>query len=80
MLLMNSALAHSAFYYYQKGSQKNKYYKEKQAISQVLTENKQQHGYRRRTKELRTKGILINQKSALKLMKKLNINGKMRNS
>ena len=42
----------------------------------MFNENDQRYGYRRKTAELHTKGIIINHKKVLRLMKMLGIHGK----
>ena len=44
----------------------------------MFNENEQRYGYRRITDELHAKGILINHKKVLRLMKMLGIRGKKR--
>ena len=78
MLLKISSLARSTFYYHLNASKTDKYSEAKQAIEEVFSEHDGRYGYRRITDELRTKGIKLNHKTVLKLMKCLNIHGKMR--
>ena len=78
MLLKISSLARSTFYYHLNASKTDKYIDAKQAIEEVFSEHDGRYGYRRITDELRTKGIKLNHKTVLKLMKYLNIRGKMR--
>ena len=68
----------STFYYHLKASKTDKYFADKEAIKEVFNENEQRYGYRRITDELRAKGIIINHKKVLKLMKMLGIRGKKR--
>ena len=51
---------------------------EKAEIQALFEANKQRYGYRRITALLRQKGIVINHKTVLKLMKSLNLRGKQR--
>ena len=51
---------------------------EKQEIISLFEANKQRYGYRRITAQLRQKGIVINHKTVLKLMKSLDLRGKQR--
>jgi transposase InsO family protein len=69
-------LPRSTFYYHLKHSKKDKYSAEKVEIQQLFEENKQRYGYRRITELLRQKGIVLNHKTVLKLMKRLNLKGK----
>ena len=73
MLLKISCLPRSTFYYHLKGNKTDKYATDKQAIAEVFNENEQRYGYRRITDELHAKGILINHKKVLRLMKMLGI-------
>ena len=68
MLLKISCLPRSTFYYHLKGNK----------TAEVFNENEQRYGYRRITDELHAKGILINHKKVLRLMKMLGIRGKKR--
>lgn len=77
-MLILSALPRSTYYYYCKHSDIDKYKAEKQEIISVFEANKQRYGYRRITALLRQKGIVINHKTVLKLMKSLNLRGKQR--
>ena len=77
-LLAYSKLPRSTFYYYLKQSKADKYTVEKTEIQELFETNKQRYGYRRITLLLRQKGIVINHKTVLKLMKSLNLRGKQR--
>jgi putative transposase len=77
-LLEYSKLPRSTFYYYLKQSKQDKYSVEKVKIQQLFLDNKQRYGYRRITALLRLKGIILNHKTVLKLMKSLNLKGKTR--
>jgi transposase InsO family protein len=77
-LLECSKLPRSTFYYYLKQSKQDKYSIEKVEIQQLFLDNKQRYGYRRITALLRQKGIVLNHKTVLKLMKNLNLKGKTR--
>lgn len=68
----------STFYYHLKASKTDKYIADKQIIKEVYEENEQRYGYRRITDELYAKGIIINHKKVLKIMKMLGIHGKKR--
>ncbi len=56
----------------------DKYAREKAKIQELFELNKQRYGYRRITELLRQKGIVLNHKTVLKLMKSLNLKGKQR--
>ncbi len=71
-----SKLPRSTFYYYLKRSKTDKYATEKIEIKELFKQNKQRYGYRRITSLLRQKGIVLNHKTVLKLMKSLNLRGK----
>lgn len=75
-LLAYSKLPRSTFYYYLKQSKADKYTVEKTEIQELFEANKQRYGYRRITALLRQKGIVLNHKTVLKLMKSLNLRGK----
>jgi transposase InsO family protein len=77
-LLEYSKLPRSTFYYYLKQSKQDKYSVEKVEIQRLFLDNKQRYGYRRITVLLRLKGIILNHKTVLKLMKSLNLKGKTR--
>ena len=67
-------MARSSFYYYQKRFQeKDKYAEIKKMIKQIYHQHKGRFGYRRITLLLKGKGILINHKTVLRLMKVLGI-------
>lgn len=77
-MLAYSKLARSTFYYYLKQSKTDKYNNEKAEIKALFELNEERYGYRRITLELREKGINLNHKTVLKLMKSLNLRGKQR--
>ena len=67
-------MARSSFYYYQKRFQlKDKYAEEKELIKQIYHQHKGRFGYRRIPLLLKEKGILINHKTVLRLMKLLGL-------
>ena len=73
----------STFYYHLKASKTDKYFADKQAIDkqaikEVFEGNAQRYGYRRITLELQAKGMTINHKKVLRLMKMLGLHGKRR--
>lgn len=68
----------STFYYHLKASKTDKYFADKQAIKEVFEGNAQRYGYRRITLELQAKGMTINPKKVLRLMKMLGLHGKRR--
>ncbi len=71
-----SKLPRSTFYYHLKQNKTDKYSSEKIEIQELFKANKQRYGYRRITALLRQKGIVLNHKTVLKLMKSLNLRGK----
>lgn len=75
-----SCLARSTYYYYLKQENIDKYSSIKDEIKQIYENNKQRYGYRRVLLTLRQKGIVINHKTVLKLMKSLKLQGKQRRS
>ena len=68
----------STFYYHLKADKTDKYIADKQAIKEVFEGNAQRYGYRRITLELQAKGMTINHKKVLRLMKMLGLHGKRR--
>ena len=80
-LLRFFAVPRSTYYYYLKQSkQQDKYFVEKQEISEIFKMNKARYGYRRILVVLRQKGYIINHKTVLKLMKSLSLQAKQRKS
>lgn len=72
-------MARSVFYYHIKRSKsKEKYSKEKTLIRSIFQEHKGRYGYRRVTAELRNRGILINHKTVLRLMKGMGLKCQLR--
>ncbi|KAF2517085.1 IS3 family transposase [Flavobacterium foetidum] len=79
LLLNCSNVARSSFYYYQKQSKTADKYKEiKEQINAIYSRHKGRYGYRRITNELRLKGVLINHKTVLRLMKSLGLKSLIR--
>jgi putative transposase len=74
-LLLNCMnMARSSYYYYEKRSQLNdKYQAVKDLIKQIYNHHKGRLGYRRITLLIRQKGIIINHKTVLRLMKILGL-------
>lgn len=74
LLLNQTNMARSRFYYYQKHNKLPDKYKEiKELIKSIYHKNKGRYGYRRITDELQNKGIIINHKTVLRLMKLLGL-------
>lgn len=74
LLLNQSNMARSSFYYYQKQNKLPDKYKDvKELITSIYHKNKGRYGYRRITDELQNKGIIINHKTVLRLMKLLGL-------
>lgn len=74
LLLNHTNVARSSFYYYQKQSDMpDKYKAIKELIKSIYHKHKGRYGYRRITDELNNKGIVINHKTVLKLMKLLGL-------
>ena len=79
LLLDQTKMARSSFYYYQKQSKTpDKYKVIKQYIESIYHKHKGRYGYRRITDELNHKGIIINHKTVLKLMKSLGLKSVIR--
>ena len=67
-------MARSSFYYHQKKSRLPDKYKEiKELIKAIYERHKGRYGYRRITDELQNKGIVINHKTVMRLMKLLSL-------
>ena len=74
LLLNHTNMARSSFYYHQKQSKSlDKYQSIKKFIKLIYHKHKGRYGYRRITDELQNKGIIINHKTVLKLMKSLGL-------
>ena len=74
LLLNRTNMARSSFYYYEKQSQSvDKYQITKELIKSIYHKNKGRYGYRRITDELNNKGVIINHKTVLRLMKLLGL-------
>ena len=74
LLLNQTNMARSSFYYYQKHTKLPDKYKDiKELIKSIYHKNKGRYGYRRITDELQNKGIIINHKTVLRLMKLLGL-------
>lgn len=74
LLLNRTNMARSSFYYYEKQSQSiDKYQIIKELIKSIYHKHKGRYGYRRITDELNNKGIIINHKTVLRLMKLLGL-------
>jgi transposase InsO family protein len=71
-------MARSTYYYHFKRRQSDKYVKEKDMIMRLHKEHYNAIGYRKMNVLLRKEGHILNHKTILKLMKILNIRGKMR--
>ncbi len=67
-------MARSSFYYHQKQNKlPDKYKVIKKLIQSIYHQHKGRYGYRRITDELKNKGIIINHKTVLRLMKLLGL-------
>ena len=74
LLLDLTNMARSSFYYHQKQSKlPDKYEEIKKLIKAIYEQHKGYYGYRRITDELQNKGIVINHKTVLRLMKLLGL-------
>ena len=79
LLLDLTNMARSSFYYHQKRIKLPDKYKEiKELIKSIYLRHKGRYGYRRITDELQNKGIIINHKTVLKLMKLLGLKSVVR--
>jgi putative transposase len=74
VLLNQANMARSSFYYHQKQNQlPDKYKAVKELIKSIYHKHRGRYGYRRITDELSNKGIVINHKTVLRLMKLLGL-------
>lgn len=72
-------MARSSYYYHQKSNRvKDKYHEVKEWIKSIYHQHKGRLGYRRITLEIRNKGIIINHKTVLRLMKILGLKSLIR--
>ena len=79
LLLDRISMARSSFYYHQKRTQtKDKYQEIKELIKTIYNKHKGRFGYRRITLILKQKGIVINHKTVLSLMKSLGLKSVIR--
>lgn len=79
LLLNRISMARSSFYYHQKKTQiKDKYQEVKELIKTIYHKHKGRFGYRRITLLLKQKGIVINHKTVLRLMKTLGLKSVIR--
>jgi transposase len=76
-----SGIARSTYYYHIKRERStDKYITVKHEITKIYEKNLQRYGYRRITYKLREKGIKINHKTVLRLMRELGLRGKAQNN
>jgi transposase InsO family protein len=79
LLLNQTNMARSSYYYHEKASQLTDKYKEiKEQIKKIYYHHKGRFGYRRITSELQKKGVKINHKTVLRLMKVIGIKSLIR--
>lgn len=79
LLLDCTNMARSSYYYYQKQRKvPDKYKVIKQWIKSIYDKHKGRYGYRRITDDLNNKGIIINHKTVLRLMKLLGLKSVVR--
>jgi transposase InsO family protein len=79
LLLNQTSMARSNFYYHQKKTKSaDKYQEIKELIKSIYHKHKGRYGYRRITDELNDKGTVINHKTVLKLMKLLGLKSLIR--
>lgn len=79
VLLNQINMARSSYYYHEKGNQsRDKYESVKELIKQIYHHHKGRYGYRRITLDIRNKGIVINHKTVLRLMKILGLKSVIR--
>jgi putative transposase len=74
VLLNQTNMARSSFYYHQKQSKSSDKYKHiKELIKSIYQKHKGRYGYRRITDELQNRAIIINHKTVFRLMKLLGL-------
>ncbi len=79
LLLNQTNMTRSNFYYHQKRTKSaDKYQVIKELIKSIYHRHKGRYGYRRITDELNSKGIIINHKTVLRLMKFLGLKSLIR--
>ena len=79
LLLNQTNMARSNFYYYQKQSKSiDKYQVIKELIKSIYHKHKGRYGYRRITDKLNNKGMVINHKTVFRLMKLLGLKSLIR--
>ena len=79
LLLNRTKMARSNFYYHQKKTKSaDKYQEIKERIKSIYYKHKGRYGYRRITDELNNKGMVINHKTVLRLMKLLGLKSLIR--
>ncbi|WP_339919821.1 IS3 family transposase [uncultured Flavobacterium sp.] len=79
LLLNQTNIARSSFYYYEKRSKLiDKYFEIKEFIKHIYHKHKGRYGYRRITDELNNQGVIINHKTILRLMKSLGLKSLIR--
>ena len=76
-MLELSNIARSTYYYHTR-EKADKYAMEEVVIKSIFEESKSTYGYRRITLEMKNQGYAINHKTVLKLMKRLELQGKQR--
>lgn len=79
LLLNQTNMARSNFYYHQKKTKSaDKYQETKELIKSIYHKHKGRYGYRRITDELNNKGMVINHKTVLRLMKLIGLKSLIR--
>ena len=79
LLLNQTKMARSSFYYHQKQCKStDKYQVIKELIKSIYHKHKGRYGYRRITDEINNKGLIINHKTVLRLMKLLGLKSLIR--
>lgn len=79
LLLKQTNMARSSFYYYEKRSKTtDKYFELKELIKHIYHKHKGRYGYRRITDELNNQGVIVNHKTILRLMKSIGLKSVIR--
>lgn len=73
-----SHLPRSTYYYHLERDKVDKYGAVRREIREIFAENRQRYGHRRVALALREKGVALNRKTVLRLMREMGLQGKVR--
>lgn len=71
-------LPRSTYYYHLERDKVDKYGAVRREIREIFAENRQRYGHRRVALALREKGVALNRKTVLRLMREMGLQGKVR--